>query len=350
MGESSYISHMAPRISICIPTYNGERYLAETLATACAQVGEDLEILISDDYSQDGTLRIAKEFSTRDVRIRILENAKNLGLVGNWNQCILQARGEWIKFLFQDDLLSAEYLPAVRPWLDGTCSFIVNARKFQIEANTPESFAKLYDGLVSLREVAPSGGFLSPSDFCVMLANFQAYNFVGEPSNTMFRKDVVLRVGLFHSRMHQIVDFEFWTRIAVSYGLVFLPSELSTFRVHNKSASAAHFGWSDFKTHRLDILILYSDFLTSPHYQNFRRTMNDLNLRQANFLSTFLKRIESDIQDSRNQGATHQDLLEHVFVPWAELCVQYPWLYAQVSQTIPGVAAQLVRCMPGELS
>jgi len=90
-------------VSICIPTYNGERWLRESIASALAQTYPPLEIVIVDDQSTDDTLKIAQSF--RDPRLRIEENSRNLGIVGNRNQSIKHTKGDYIKFLFQDDIL-----------------------------------------------------------------------------------------------------------------------------------------------------------------------------------------------------------------------------------------------------
>src|SRR5438093_1026213 len=92
-------------VSVCVPTYNGARFLSQCLDTALAQTWGDFELLIVDDRSTDDTYEIAAEYATRDGRIKLYQNDRNLGLAGNWNRCVQLSRGQWIKFLFQDDLL-----------------------------------------------------------------------------------------------------------------------------------------------------------------------------------------------------------------------------------------------------
>src|SRR5208282_3377409 len=72
-------------------------------ASALAQTYVPLEIVIVDDGSTDDTLKIVRSF--RDSRLRIYENRRNLGIVGNRNESIKLSKGDYIKFLFQDDLL-----------------------------------------------------------------------------------------------------------------------------------------------------------------------------------------------------------------------------------------------------
>src|ERR1700709_90296 len=93
------------RLSVCIPVYNGERYLDECLRSVRDQTHADFEVVIVDDCSTDGTRDVVGHHAAQDERIRLSVNAHNRGLVGNWNRCLELASGEWIKFLFQDDVL-----------------------------------------------------------------------------------------------------------------------------------------------------------------------------------------------------------------------------------------------------
>src|SRR5687767_7944179 len=93
-----------PLVSICIPTYNAGPYFEPCLQSALEQTYSNVEILISDDGSTDETLQIVCKYQQQYPHIRLVKNP-NRGMVNNWNNCIIESKGEWIKFLFQDDLL-----------------------------------------------------------------------------------------------------------------------------------------------------------------------------------------------------------------------------------------------------
>src|SRR5260370_18406428 len=93
----------SPLVSICIPTFNADRWIQECLESALAQIYPRLEVLIIDDASTDETVELVR--AVDDKRIRVLVNEPNIGLVRNWNKCIEMARGEFIKFLVHDDIL-----------------------------------------------------------------------------------------------------------------------------------------------------------------------------------------------------------------------------------------------------
>ena len=88
-----------PLVSVCVPTYNGARFLRQCLDSALAQSWRDLEILVVDDGSTDESVAIARDYARRDDRVRVAVNAANLGLVENWNRCVALARGRWINFI-----------------------------------------------------------------------------------------------------------------------------------------------------------------------------------------------------------------------------------------------------------
>lgn len=94
-----------PLVSICIPTYNGDQFIAEAMYSAIAQTYPNLEIIVSDDASKDNTLQIVESYiSKTEIPINIFKHKPN-GIGANWNHTIKQANGEYVKFLFQDDIL-----------------------------------------------------------------------------------------------------------------------------------------------------------------------------------------------------------------------------------------------------
>ena len=91
------------RVSVCIPSYNGEAFIAEAITSVLAQNLQDFECLVVDDCSDDATLEIVNSLS--DPKIRVCRNSTRLGLPGNWNRCLALARGEYICLFHQDDVM-----------------------------------------------------------------------------------------------------------------------------------------------------------------------------------------------------------------------------------------------------
>jgi len=105
----------APLVSIMVPVYNRRRLLAECLESALAQTWRDLEVVVVDNASTDGTWDVCREFAQADSRVRIFRNSENIGPVRNWQRCFREAQGCYGKLLFSDDVLSPHYLEKTLP-------------------------------------------------------------------------------------------------------------------------------------------------------------------------------------------------------------------------------------------
>src|SRR6266516_2784484 len=99
-----------PRLSIGLPVYNGENYLAESLDALLGQSYEDFELIISDDASTDGTADICHRYGKQGSRIRYIRQPRNIGRVPNHNFVVGQARGELFKWASSDDLYARDLL------------------------------------------------------------------------------------------------------------------------------------------------------------------------------------------------------------------------------------------------
>ena len=92
-----------PLISICIPAYNSAAYILRTIESALNQTYRNLEVVVVDDKSTDNTVDVVN--SIKDDRVRLVCNESNLGMTGNWNKCINEAKGEYIKLIPADDVI-----------------------------------------------------------------------------------------------------------------------------------------------------------------------------------------------------------------------------------------------------
>lgn len=99
-----------PKISIIVPVYNVEKFLAECLDSILSQSFEDFEVLLVNDASEDSSREICERYAKQDARIRILENEKNLGLSLTRNHGLREAKGDYITFVDSDDLIDSNYL------------------------------------------------------------------------------------------------------------------------------------------------------------------------------------------------------------------------------------------------
>lgn len=96
-------------VTVVIPAYNAKEWIGFTLESACAQTLSEIEVLVVDDGSSDGTADIADEFALRDPRIRVIRQA-NAGVGAARNTAIREARGKFVAPLDADDLWHPEKL------------------------------------------------------------------------------------------------------------------------------------------------------------------------------------------------------------------------------------------------
>ncbi len=106
-------------ISICVPVYNGCAYLERLLDTLQASGRSDFEIVVSDDCSSDGSWEILSRRAAVDVRLCCERNAANLGMDRNFALVASRARGQYLWFCGQDDLIQADGLERMLSFLSG---------------------------------------------------------------------------------------------------------------------------------------------------------------------------------------------------------------------------------------
>jgi glycosyltransferase involved in cell wall biosynthesis len=100
----------APRLTIGLPVYNGERYLPESLDALLGQTYAEYELVISDNASTDGTEEVCRDYAARDSRIRYVRQRQNIGACPNHNVTVHLARGELFKWASHDDLYARDLL------------------------------------------------------------------------------------------------------------------------------------------------------------------------------------------------------------------------------------------------
>ncbi len=230
-------------VSICIPVRNGERYLREALASALAQTYRPLEIVVSDDQSSDRSLEIIRDcIPDTDIPMHIYPHQRS-GIGANWNHCVRHAGGKYIKFLFQDDFLRpdcVEKMVSVAQ-LDSTIGLVFCRRSILGEAGNAEHehwaerLGELHTSWIDLREVNEGRDCLRAQNLL-----FSPENKIGEPTATLFRKQVFERVGMFSEKYRQCLDFEMYYRLMPYYRVGFVNERLATFRLHAEQATAVN--------------------------------------------------------------------------------------------------------------
>lgn len=97
-------------VSVLIPTYNRKKLVERAINSALSQTYKNIEIIVSDNCSTDGTFEHLKEIYKNENKIKIFKNTSNIGPVNNWLNCITKSEGMYSKLLFSDDMISPNYI------------------------------------------------------------------------------------------------------------------------------------------------------------------------------------------------------------------------------------------------
>jgi predicted O-linked N-acetylglucosamine transferase (SPINDLY family)/glycosyltransferase involved in cell wall biosynthesis len=270
-----------PLVSICIPTYNGEAFIEETIKSAIAQTYRNIELIVSDDGSTDRTIAIAQSFQSQtSADFRIILH-RNYGLSQNWNFCIQQAKGEYIKFLFQDDLLAPECIakmvataqqnPDIGMVFSPRGITIAEDESHPILRKASQSIKDLHKSWSNLKSIQPGKDLLADAN-CLN----NPINKIGEPSTVLIAARVFGEIGLFDSGLSQYVDLDMWWRIMGNYHIGFVDEKLSSLRIHPEQQTWKNFAAGE--NHK-DVIRFYKKLLNSPDY-NFLNQQIKQTIRQ----------------------------------------------------------------------
>jgi len=192
--------------------YNREKYVADAIESVLAQRFTDFELIVVDDKSSDRTHEIAKQYESRDSRVRVFANEKNLGDYPNRNRAASLARGKLLKYHDSDDLMYPHCLETM-----------VSAMLAEPSAAIGLSLSKAFTG-------GPSPMLLTPR-LSYQREFLGQGMFMGGPACGIFRRDEFHKLGGFPDR-GVLSDSIFWLTACARVNVLTLPGDLFWYRVH----------------------------------------------------------------------------------------------------------------------
>lgn len=206
----------APKVTVLMSVYNGERYLREAIDSILNQCFEDFEFLIINDASADNTEEILKNY--KDSRIKVIINKKNLGLTKSLNKGLKIAKGEYIARMDSDDISLPKRLEEEVKVLDldgniglvGTYCFVMDEE------------GRILSRLSSLSK-SIKNGLMSVNQFV--------------HSSVMIRKKCLDATGYYREEFKFAQDYDLWLRISESFKIMNIPKYLHKWRFDTKSIS-----------------------------------------------------------------------------------------------------------------
>ena len=282
--------HALPKVSICIPTYNCETYIADAIKSALNQTYTNFELIVIDNHSTDGTEQIVRAIA--DSRLRYFQNETNIGMVRNWNRCIQLAKSEYIVVLSADDQL----LPSM---VQKSVSVLEKNRNVGLVFSSCYHIDKKGEIIKKLQPYKNNEVF----DGTAFLEHHILGNFVYTPT-VMVRKSCYEKLGGFDVALRHVFDWEMWLRIEMIYDVAYISEPLALYRVHDKSGSSLmtqellyndhRLVWKKmmsrcYKNVRLKNLISYKEYtyLKSEYFRG--------NIRPVSFLSSASRIISRNL-------------------------------------------------------
>jgi len=212
----------SPLVSVIIPVYNRKNYLAETLESVLTQTHSNLQVVLVDDGSTDGSLEIALGYAKREPKRMTVISQKNAGQVVARNVALRYAKGLYIAFLDSDDL-----------WI-----------RNKLELQLP-LFTKKVGLVYSAIETIDEHGQKTGTEMCDPLIRGEAW-FELLQSNRMTGGSVVLtraaldKVGHFDTSFNAAENWDLWIRVARYFHIEYIDIPLVRYRRHHDNMSNDH--------------------------------------------------------------------------------------------------------------
>lgn len=208
---------MAPRVALVTTVYNREHYLAQTVESVLAQSRRDLELILWDDGSTDGSLLIARDYEARDERIRVIA-AEHQGVSSAMREAMAECRGEYVGCVDSDDFLAPTALEETVAALEAhpNVGFVYTDHRI-IDAGGNDR--------------GPGARCRIPYSQNGLLVNFMTFHF------RLIRRAVCEQVGGVDASLPCAWDYDLCLRLSEVAPVLHLPRPLYHYRVHADSIS-----------------------------------------------------------------------------------------------------------------
>jgi glycosyltransferase involved in cell wall biosynthesis len=251
-----------PSVSVVVPCYDYGRYLPDAVGAALDQRGVDVEVVIVDDASPDGSVEVARALAAADPRVRVIEHRVNAGHIATYNDGLAAATGDYVALVSADDLLARDSLTravALMERFPGVGLVYGYAQSFSgdpVETSDRVRSWSVYPGRQWLGLSARRGR-------C----------FISSPEVVM-RREALAETDLYDPRLPHSGDFDMWLRTAARWdvGRVNGPVQ-AHYRVHESNMHlTAYAGWlTDLSERRRTFQVLFDERAAGdPRVQRLR--------------------------------------------------------------------------------
>lgn len=238
-----------PKISIITPTLNQANFIEQTIKSVLSQNYSDLEYIVVDGGSTDGTLDILKKYRGKLSWI----SGKDKGQSDAINKGLKMSSGAIVGYLNSDDVLENGALSQIADffvahddifWVTGKC-FIIDGR-----GRRTRFLVNWYKNI-----------FLK---YFRSFATLIITNYISQPA-TFWKREILENVGLFKTSLHYSMDYDHWLRISKNYKLGFIDTYLASFRIHKTSKTSTKLSQQLAENYSIVQKYSSSNFLVNLH-------------------------------------------------------------------------------------
>jgi glycosyltransferase involved in cell wall biosynthesis len=204
-----------PLVSVIIPCYNAERYIAETLESVFAQTYPTIEVVVVDDGSTDNTVEVLKSYKVQLIQQR------NRGVSAARNNGIRHSRGKYVLFLDHDDRLLPKAVAVGVRVLEEHPDCVMAVGEHRYIGSNGEPLGR-------------SGKHMGDRDPYLVLLE---HNFVETPCSALHRRSTLFTAGMFDESLFGAEDHELYLRLARSGSIIAHEEEVSEYRQHESNSS-----------------------------------------------------------------------------------------------------------------
>ena len=286
------------RCTVAIPVFNRATLIRGAIESVLAQDVADLELLVVDNCSTDGTCETVESYG--HSRVRLVRNAENLGLAGNLTRCLELSEGTYLRILCSDDRLVPGCLRRELACMDANPSVVVLSTRNRL----------VNEGG---REIGTLGHFLTPGIYSgphvvpglLWVQGHYGHNPLNYPSGVLLRRDAAVRAGVFDTRLRIALDFDFFLRVLALGDLGVWDDVGAEILLHSDQESST---LGDAVQIR-ELLVIVDRHVDALRHERFDQGMRD-QLAGLSFGLSLRHRLHGRLEDSRH----HVEIQAHTGV------------------------------------
>ena len=204
------------KVSIVLPTFNGSRFIKESIESVLSQTYTNLELIIVNDSSTDNTYDICRNYLLKDSRIKLISNKTNLKLPASLNKGFSIATGEYLTWTSDDNMYKKNAIEVM-----------VNYLEKNIETDMVSCNADYID---------EEENIIGTSKESLTWRKTFAMAFLGNITACfLYRKRVLDSVGTYNIKTFLVEDYDYWCRIAINGKIDYIDDSLYYYRFHENS-------------------------------------------------------------------------------------------------------------------